>query len=134
MSPSQFSLPFPIYGHDPDCIDLSKATNFCGLLSSIREHLRTSIDTQGHYISAATKMFYKIFGTDQGGHVPCHKDFLEFVVNHWPTVKSFKGSANTVLWGKVLKRDNSPNEISINNSLIAHAETVSSYLKWICSS
>ena len=132
MLPSQFPIPFPTYAHDPDCINLLKATNFCDLLSSIREHLRTSIDTQGYYVSNAKMIYYKLYSMDQGGHVPCHNDFLEFVVNHWPTVRSFRGSANTVLWGRVPKRDNSPNEIGINNNLIAQAEVVSPCLNRIC--
>ena len=99
---------------------------------SIRQHLRTSAGTQGHYVSAAAEMFYKLFGTDRGGHVPCRDDFIEFIVNHWPTIKSFKGPENTVLWGSVSKRENSPNVICINNSLIAQAEVVSSYLNQIC--
>ncbi len=115
-------------------MDISKAPNFSSLLSSIREHLRSSPCTQEYYVAAATKMFYKLFGAqDQGGpvQVPCHNDFVQFVVHHWPTVKSFRGSvlANTVLWGRVSKCKNSPNEIEINNSLIVQAEAVSSYLR-----
>jgi hypothetical protein len=131
-SPSPLPLPCPTYTHDADCADLYKATNFSRLLSSIREHLRTSVDTQEHYVSAAREISYKLWGTDRGGSVSCHDDFLQFVVNHWPTFRSFRGSASTVLWGRVSKHDNSPNEVGINNSLIVQAEAVSSYLNQIC--
>ena len=125
--PSPYSLPRPTYTHDAGCIDLHTATNFSHLLSDVREHLKTSVDTQEHYISVAKEVFYKLSGTNRGS-VPCHNDFFQFITNHWPTFRSFRGPSGTVLWGRVSKSDNTPNEISINNSLICLAEAVSCYL------
>ena len=122
---SRVILPVQSYTYDPGCIPLHGAVNFVRILSTIRRHLYTSADTQSHYISIAQD-----FHSSSGGildHQPCQADFLSFVVDHWPTFRSIKGSEDSteILWGRVLKQPESLHEVGILSSLVSAAEVVS---------
>lgn len=124
-------MPSQNYAHDAGCLALndSDTINFHTLLSSIRRHLYTSVETQGFYVLIAQEIYSKLLAKHTQvplDHEPCLDDFQSFVINHWPTFRSIKGSSSSVMWGRVSKSpEDSRNEIEILNSLISAAEVVS---------
>lgn len=123
------SLPVQRYAHDPGCLDLRGAFNFIQILSTIRRHLHISSNTQNVYISIARDFQSRLptASRDVLDHQCGKEDFLSFIINHWPTFRSFESAGNLseVTWGRVQKKFGSLNEVAISNSLVSVAEMVS---------
>jgi hypothetical protein len=129
------SLPVQRYTNDEGLLDLNTATNFSHLLSSIRQHLCSSTHTQGFYVDAAQRMFYELSSNNPFinlDSLPSHDDFVQFVVNHWPTFKPIGEEAGKFLWGRVSKSPDALHEVGISYNLIYMAEMVSPYFNRMC--
>ncbi|KAM6499503.1 hypothetical protein JOM56_005011 [Amanita muscaria] len=114
------------YAYDPaGCLSLGYAPNFVRLLSTIRQHLHTSSETQQHYISIAQEFQSKL-SSQVLDHQPSLDDFTSFIVDYWPMFRSIAGSLEKVLWGKVSNQPKSPHEVGILSSLVSAAEQANS--------